>query len=171
MLGRFFGKDNRVSGYKMISFLKFRASFLFGSTIEFRRIDSEGTTTLQPGKNIDTAVVAHQTHQHLDQYDLPRIVMEGFNRPSLLKSGGFSIFANGLLGSGSLGVPSTRAHCPTLDPRPTTLCRISVCCSMTAFSRMIDSRIRTPGPMVTPAPIDTLGPRTAVWWTVAFGWM
>lgn len=36
--------------YKMISFLKFLVSFLFGNTIEFKRIDSEGTITLQPAK-------------------------------------------------------------------------------------------------------------------------
>lgn len=49
----------------------------------------------------------------------PKIVMDGFNLPSLLKSEGFSILAKGLLGSGSLGVPSTRAHEPIMELRPT----------------------------------------------------
>lgn len=47
------------------------------------------------------------------------MVIEGFNLPSLLNNGGFSIFANGLFGSGSLGVPSTRDHWPIVEPRPT----------------------------------------------------
>ena len=51
--------------------------------------------------------------------NLPNIVIEGLSFPSLLKSGGFSILAKGLLGSGSLGVPSTRDHCPIVEPRPT----------------------------------------------------
>lgn len=42
----------------------------------------------------------------------PRIVIEGFNLPSSLKRGAFSIFANGLLGLGSQGVPSTRVQQP-----------------------------------------------------------
>lgn len=49
--------------------------------------------------------------------------MEGFNFPSELNNGGFSIFANGLFGSGSLGVPSTRAHFPTLEFLPIILCK------------------------------------------------
>lgn len=47
------------------------------------------------------------------------MVMDGFNFPSLLNNEGFSIFANGLFGSGSLGVPSTRAQHPTVELRPT----------------------------------------------------
>lgn len=54
---------------------------------------------------------------------LPKIVMEGFNFPSVLKSGGFSILANGLFGSGSLGVPSTLAHFPTREFLPIMLCK------------------------------------------------
>lgn len=49
----------------------------------------------------------------------PKIVIEGFNLPSLLNNDGFSIFAKGLFGSGSLGVPSTRAQLPILELRPT----------------------------------------------------
>lgn len=51
--------------------------------------------------------------------DLPKMVIDGFSFPSLLKSGGFSIFAKGLFGSGSLGVPSTRAQQPITEPLPT----------------------------------------------------
>lgn len=47
------------------------------------------------------------------------MVIDGLSLPSLLNKGGFSILAKGLLGSGSLGVPSTRDHCPIVDPRPT----------------------------------------------------
>lgn len=82
--------------YRMISFLKLRVSSLCGSTMELRRIFSDGTVT-----------------QH------PRIVIDGFNLPSLLNNGGFSILANGLFGSGSLGVPSTRAQHPMVELRPT----------------------------------------------------
>lgn len=52
-------------------------------------------------------------------YDLPKIVIEGLSRPSLLKSAGLSIFANGLFGSGSLGVPSTLAQQPIEELLPT----------------------------------------------------
>lgn len=69
-----------------------------GSTIEFNRIFSEGTVTKHP-----------------------KIVIEGFNFPSLLNNGRFSIFAKGLLGSGSLGVPSTRAQQPIVELRPTVI--------------------------------------------------
>jgi hypothetical protein len=40
------------------------------------------------------------------------MVMEGFNLPSSLKRGAFSILANGLSGLGSQGVPSTRDQQP-----------------------------------------------------------
>lgn len=66
--------------------------------MEFNRIFSDGTVT-----------------QH------PRIVIDGFSLPSQLNNEGFSILANGLFGSGSLGVPSTRAQQPTVDPRPTVI--------------------------------------------------
>jgi hypothetical protein len=35
---------------RIISFLKLRVSSLYGRTMELRRITSEGTFTLQPGK-------------------------------------------------------------------------------------------------------------------------
>lgn len=75
---------------------------------------------------------------------LPRIVMEGFNLPFTLKSGGFSILANGLFGFGSQGVPSTRAHSPTTLLRPTMLWRTTEWAWMWASARTIDSRILTP---------------------------
>lgn len=87
--------------YKMISFLKLLVSSLCGNTIEFNKIFSDGTVTQQP-----------------------RIVIDGFNLPSLLNSDGFSILANGLFGSGSLGVPSTRAQHPMVEPRPTAFRKI-----------------------------------------------
>lgn len=43
---------------------------------------------------------------------LPSIVIEGFSFPLVLKRGKFSIFANGLSGLGSQGVPSILAHSP-----------------------------------------------------------
>lgn len=64
--------------------------------MEFNKIFSDGTVTQQP-----------------------KIVIDGFNFPSLLNNDGFSILANGLFGSGSLGVPSTRAQQPIVEPRPT----------------------------------------------------
>lgn len=135
-----------------------------GNTIEFNRIFSDGTVT-----------------QH------PKMVMDGFSFPSLLNNEGFSILAKGLFGSGSLGVPSTRAQQPMVELRPTKriqdsiwktknkpfikynivqlivkhlpmLCKINVWSLIMAFSNTIDSRIRTPGPICTPAPIDTFGP-------------
>lgn len=80
----------------MISFLKLRVSSLCGNTMEFNRIFSDGTVTQQP-----------------------KMVIDGFNLPSLLNNGGLSILANGLFASGSLGVPSTRAQQPIVEPRPT----------------------------------------------------
>ncbi len=41
--------------------------------------------------------------------------------PAELKSGLFSILANGLLGLGSSGVPSTRLQSPTMESQPTTV--------------------------------------------------
>lgn len=89
---------------------------------------------------------------------LPKIVMEGFSFPSLLNNGGFSIFANGLFGSGSDGVPSTLAHLPTLEPLPMMLCNTKERSSTVASASIILSRILTPGPMATPGPILTFGP-------------
>ena len=45
--------------------------------------------------------------------------MEGFNRPSLLNSGAFTILANGLSAFKSQGVPSTRVQQPIshLEPK------------------------------------------------------
>lgn len=40
------------------------------------------------------------------------MVIEGFNLPSSLNRGAFSILANGLSGLGSHGVPSTRDQHP-----------------------------------------------------------
>ena len=57
---------------------------------------------------------------------LPKIVIEGFNLPSVLNNGGFSILANGLFGSGSLGVPSTRAQHPITEPRPTNFQKLII---------------------------------------------
>lgn len=68
-----------------------------GSTIEFSKIFSDGTTT-----------------EH------PNMVMDGLSLPSLLNRDGFSILAKGLFGSGSLGVPSTRVQQPMVELRPTT---------------------------------------------------
>uniref|UniRef100_A0A3B3SIF9 Uncharacterized protein n=1 Tax=Paramormyrops kingsleyae TaxID=1676925 RepID=A0A3B3SIF9_9TELE len=74
------------------------------------------------------------------------MVIEGVSFPSL-KRVSLSILA-GSLGLGSLGVPSTLAHLPIVLSHPTML-----------FStQMMDSLTRTPAPIVTPVPIETLGP-------------
>uniref|UniRef100_A0A3Q2PB34 Uncharacterized protein n=1 Tax=Fundulus heteroclitus TaxID=8078 RepID=A0A3Q2PB34_FUNHE len=75
------------------------------------------------------------------------IVIEGVSFPSL-KSVSLSIFAKGSLGFGSLGVPSTLAHLPMVLSHPTMLFK----------TKIIDSRTLTPAPIVTPVPIETLGP-------------
>lgn len=66
-------------------------------------------------------LLPHDLQVHLAQNlsYLPNIVIDGLSLPSLLNNGGFSILANGLFGSGSLGVPSTRDHLPIVEPRPT----------------------------------------------------
>uniref|UniRef100_A0A3B3DMG3 Uncharacterized protein n=1 Tax=Oryzias melastigma TaxID=30732 RepID=A0A3B3DMG3_ORYME len=79
--------------------------------------------------------------------------MDGVSFPSL-KSVSLSIFANGSFGLGSLGEPSTRDHFPMVLSHPTMLFRTQ----QFAPCRMIDSRTRTPAPMVTPVPMETLGP-------------
>jgi len=84
--------------------------------------------------------------------------MEGLSLPFVLNNGKFSIFANGLLGLGSQGVPSTRAHLPTLVPVPMTLCRIRECACMCALANTIDSLILTPGPIAAFGPMLTFGP-------------
>lgn len=84
--------------------------------------------------------------------------MEGLSLPLTLNNGKFSIFANGLLGLGSQGVPSTRAHSPTLVPVPIMLCKMSEWACTCALASTIDSLILTPGPMVVFGPILTLGP-------------
>ena len=89
---------------------------------------------------------------------LPKIVIDGLSLPSLLNNVGFSIFANGLFGSGSDGVPSTRAHVPILELLPIILCKIKLRSLITASDKIMLSRIRTPGPITTPDPILTLGP-------------
>lgn len=50
-----------------------------------------------------------------------------------------------------------RKVCAKLNKLP-MLCKIKVWSLMTAFSRMMDSRIRTPGPIETPGPMETFGP-------------
>uniref|UniRef100_A0A3P9H9F5 Uncharacterized protein n=1 Tax=Oryzias latipes TaxID=8090 RepID=A0A3P9H9F5_ORYLA len=77
--------------------------------------------------------------------------MDGVSFPSL-KSVSLSIFANGSFGLGSLGDPSTRDHLPMVLSHPTMLFRT------VAPWRMMDSRTLTPAPMLTPVPMDTLGP-------------
>lgn len=84
--------------------------------------------------------------------------MEGLSLPLILNNGKFSIFANGLLGLGSQGVPSTRAHSPTLVPVPIMLCRIREWACICALANTIDSLILTPDPIVVFGPILTLGP-------------
>lgn len=86
------------------------------------------------------------------------MVIDGFSFPSLLNSGGFSILANGLFGSGSEGVPSTLAHFPTLEPLPIILCKTKDLSSIVASAKIMLSRILTPGPTVTPGPMLTFGP-------------
>ena len=49
--------------------------------------------------------------------------MEGLSLPSGLKRPMISSLANGLLGFGSHGVPSTRVHDPTEEFHPTMLCK------------------------------------------------
>uniref|UniRef100_A0A7N4P039 Uncharacterized protein n=1 Tax=Sarcophilus harrisii TaxID=9305 RepID=A0A7N4P039_SARHA len=94
--------------------------------------------------------------------------MAGSNFPSR-KRLSLSIRARGSLGLGSLGVPSTRAHRPTVLPQPTILCSTHVCsCGGVAPWRTMDSRSRTPSPTVTPSPMETLGPKEA---TFAVGWI
>uniref|UniRef100_A0A5F8GW56 Uncharacterized protein n=1 Tax=Monodelphis domestica TaxID=13616 RepID=A0A5F8GW56_MONDO len=81
--------------------------------------------------------------------------MAGSNFPSR-KRLSLSIRARGSLGLGSLAVPSTRAHRPTVLPQPTILCSTHVCSC--GGERTMDSRSRTPSPIVTPSPMETLGP-------------
>uniref|UniRef100_H9G615 Uncharacterized protein n=1 Tax=Anolis carolinensis TaxID=28377 RepID=H9G615_ANOCA len=89
--------------------------------------------------------------------------MEGVRRPSR-KRVSLSIFAYGSLGLGSLGVPSTRAQRPMVLSQPTMLFSTHVW--------MMDSRTRTPAPIITPFPMETLGMlTTALASTVAVGWM
>uniref|UniRef100_A0A3Q3IWQ8 Uncharacterized protein n=1 Tax=Monopterus albus TaxID=43700 RepID=A0A3Q3IWQ8_MONAL len=85
----------------------------------------------------------------------PRIVIEGVSFPSLKR---------GSLGFGSLGVPSTLAHFPTVLSHPTMLFKTHVysqglTCRFAPW-RMMDSRTLTPAPIVTPVPIETFGPNS-----------
>lgn len=89
---------------------------------------------------------------------LPNIVIDGFSLPSLLNRGGFSIFAKGLFGSGSEGVPSTLVHLPILELRPMMLWSTKLWSSITAFAKIMLSLMRTPGPTTTSFPILTFGP-------------
>ena len=58
---------------------------------------------------------------HFSDKDLPMTVIDGLSFPSGLKVSLTSTLANGLLGLGSLGVPSTRVHCPMVTFQPITL--------------------------------------------------
>lgn len=60
-------------------------------------------------------------YSHFSDKDLPMTVMDGLSFPSGLKVSLTSTLANGLLGLGSLGVPSTRVHCPMVTFQPITL--------------------------------------------------
>uniref|UniRef100_A0A8C7W9X2 Uncharacterized protein n=1 Tax=Oncorhynchus mykiss TaxID=8022 RepID=A0A8C7W9X2_ONCMY len=64
------------------------------------------------------------------------------------------VIDGGSFGFGSLGVPSTLAHLPIVLSHPT----IQFNTQLVAPWRMTDSLTRTPAPMVTPVPIETLGP-------------
>ena len=55
---------------------------------------------------------------------LPRIVIDGLSFPSMLNRLSLSTLAWGALGLGSLGVPSTRDHAPTVLFHPMMLCSI-----------------------------------------------
>uniref|UniRef100_A0A3Q3VWD2 Uncharacterized protein n=1 Tax=Mola mola TaxID=94237 RepID=A0A3Q3VWD2_MOLML len=85
------------------------------------------------------------------------MVIEGVSFPSL-KRVSLSIFAYGSLGFGSLGVPSTLAHFPMVLSHPTILFKTQQWSYRIAPWRMIDSRTLTPAPIVTPVPMETLGP-------------
>lgn len=56
----------------------------------------------------------------------PITVIEGLSLPSVLKRSAMSSLANGLLGLGSLGVPSTRVHWPTMLFHPTMVYRMQL---------------------------------------------
>ncbi len=107
---------------------------LCGRIIEFLTNSSLGTCTL-----------------------LPIIVIEGLSLP-LVKSDWWSHLAYALFGSGSEGVPSIRTQEPIVLFQPIILYKMQEWFWTTVLPRMIDSRIRTPGPMVTPKPTDTFGP-------------
>uniref|UniRef100_A0A671M6K2 Uncharacterized protein n=2 Tax=Sinocyclocheilus TaxID=75365 RepID=A0A671M6K2_9TELE len=81
--------------------------------------------------------------------------MDGVRPPSLNKVS-LSILAYGSLGLGSLGVPSTLAHFPTVLSHPTILVTHFTC--NTAPCKTMDSLTLTPPPIVTPLPMETLGP-------------
>uniref|UniRef100_A0A8C5DUD7 Uncharacterized protein n=1 Tax=Gouania willdenowi TaxID=441366 RepID=A0A8C5DUD7_GOUWI len=89
----------------------------------------------------------------------PKIVIEGVSFPSLNRVS-LSIFAKGSLGLGSLGVPSTLAHFPTVLSHPTitSLCFTHVRDVTCRFApwRTMDSRTLTPALIVTPVPIETV---------------
>ena len=63
----------------------------------------------------------YKTWLKIHYFNIPKIVIEGFNFPSELNNGRLSIFANGLLGFGSHGVPSSLVQVPTVEFQPTTL--------------------------------------------------
>ncbi len=65
---------------------------------------------------------------------------------------------HGLFGSGSDGVPSILTHEPIKEFQPIMLYKMQEWFCNIEFPSIIDSRTRTPGPTVTPNPIETFGP-------------
>uniref|UniRef100_A0A674CSP0 Uncharacterized protein n=1 Tax=Salmo trutta TaxID=8032 RepID=A0A674CSP0_SALTR len=67
------------------------------------------------------------------------------------------VIDGGSFGFGSLGVPSTLAHLPIVlfYFSPGELANLN---NDISPWRMMDSLTRTPAPMVTPVPMETLGP-------------
>ncbi|VDN42825.1 unnamed protein product [Gongylonema pulchrum] len=92
----------------------------------------------------------------------PRIVSDGFSRPSILNNGLLSSLAKGMFGLGETGVPSTRAHAPTTLRHPITECNTHACSLIIASANTILSRTRTPAAIRAFAPTLTLGPIFAV---------
>ena len=74
-------------------------------------------------ENTIQSVVQWNPHKNL-----PTMVIEGFNLPSWLNNGWLSVLAKGLLGLGSLGVPSTLVQSPTLEFMPMTACMTKLLC-------------------------------------------
>lgn len=64
--------------------------------------------------------IFQQNHKQ-NMTNIPMTVIEGFSLPSLENMQGMTNLAKGLLGLGSLGVPSTRDHTPIVLCQPTML--------------------------------------------------